>query len=60
MWIQPLCNAFFGSFITYLVVFNLYLAIIMKKKIKRVKRRRKKIINFDKKWIRARGVPECG
>ena len=40
----------FGSFITYLVVFSLNLAITMRKNLKRLNRRRRKnIINFDKR-----------
>ena len=34
----------FGSFITYLVVVSLYLAIMIKKKLKRLNRREKNII----------------
>ena len=40
---------FFGSFITYLVTFSLYLAITMRNKnLKKLNRRRKNIITFDK------------
>ena len=40
---------FFGSFITYSVVFSLYLAITMRKNLKRLNRRRRKnTIDFDK------------
>ena len=48
----------FGSFITYLVVLSLYLAITKRKNIKRLKirgRRRNNVIKIDKVWIRARG-----
>ena len=36
----------FGSFITYLVVFSLYLAITLRKNLKRLNRRRRKILLF--------------
>ena len=48
----------FVSFITYLVVFSLYLVIPMRKNPKRLNRRRRKnILYFDKG---KGGVLECG
>ena len=41
-WIYALVYAFFASFITYLGVFRLYLAIQMRKQSKKVKEKKKK------------------
>ena len=48
---------FFGSFITYQVVLSLYLAIKMRKNLKRLNRKRKKknILNFDNSLIKGQG-----
>ena len=45
---DSICFCFLDSFIIYVVVFRLYLAMTIRKNLKRLNRRRKNIISFDK------------